>query len=262
MKMSWERGEEDGQPALGTGLSLLLLHAQEPALDALVLVDGRLALDLERQLRRSPPHRQAGARRGRPADSNEPGRRPKDQGLNEGDYVYVDANELDRPYIGWKDDDGPRHKAFRCMVRVKFNPGLPYNFTIMKHTGWIASERSVKAHETRARRPSAGRRDRLSGQLPLRIASEHHAELDDADAPDRHAVPQEDRRMGFTFGFDVDNHAINTVPKETLIRITKAEDGGMGGVGIWKPADHPVTAQPVRHRPKRTIPGTARRDTK
>ena len=42
--------------------------------------------------------------------------------------------------------------------------------------------------------------------------------------------------MGFTFGFDVDNHAINTVPKETLVRITKAEDGGMGGVGIWKPA--------------------------
>jgi nitrate reductase alpha subunit len=42
--------------------------------------------------------------------------------------------------------------------------------------------------------------------------------------------------MAFTFGFDVDNHAINTVPKETLIRIVKAEDGGVGGVGIWEPA--------------------------
>ena len=42
--------------------------------------------------------------------------------------------------------------------------------------------------------------------------------------------------MGYTFGFDVDNHAINTVPKETLIRITKAEDGGIGGVGVGKPA--------------------------
>ena len=42
--------------------------------------------------------------------------------------------------------------------------------------------------------------------------------------------------MGFVFGFDVDNHAINTVPKETLVRITKAEDGGIGGVGVWKPA--------------------------
>ena len=34
----------------------------------------------------------------------------------------------------------------------------------------------------------------------------------------------------------VDNHAINTVPKETLVRITKAEDGGLGGKGVWKPA--------------------------
>jgi nitrate reductase alpha subunit len=42
--------------------------------------------------------------------------------------------------------------------------------------------------------------------------------------------------MAFTFGFDVDNHAVNTVPKETLIRVTKAEDGGIGGTGIWKPA--------------------------
>ena len=42
--------------------------------------------------------------------------------------------------------------------------------------------------------------------------------------------------MAFGFGFDVDNHAINTVPKETLVRVIKAEDGGIGGKGPWKPA--------------------------
>src|SRR5262249_57506755 len=74
-----------------------------------------------------------------------------DRDVKEGDYVYVDANPQDRPYVGWDKDAGSfRHKAFRCLVRVKYNPGLPYNFTIMKHTGWIATERSVKAHETRA----------------------------------------------------------------------------------------------------------------
>ena len=35
------------------------------------------------------------------------------------------------------------------------------------------------------------------------------------------------------FGGEADNHAINTVPKETLVRITKAEDGGQDGQGIW-----------------------------
>ena len=66
------RGQEDGQPALGAGLPLLLLDAQEPALDPLVVVHGRLALDLERQLRRPVPGRQAGAGRRRPADPDEP----------------------------------------------------------------------------------------------------------------------------------------------------------------------------------------------
>jgi nitrate reductase alpha subunit len=47
--------------------------------------------------------------------------------------------------------------------------------------------------------------------------------------------------MGFVFGFDVDNHAINPVPKETLVRITKAENGGIGGQGLWKPAQLAVT---------------------
>jgi nitrate reductase alpha subunit len=40
----------------------------------------------------------------------------------------------------------------------------------------------------------------------------------------------------FIYGFEADNHGINTVPKETLIKIEKAEAGGMDGTGIWEPA--------------------------
>ena len=29
---------------------------------------------------------------------------------------------------------------------------------------------------------------------------------------------------------------INTVPKETLVRVVKAEDGGLGGKGKWEGA--------------------------
>jgi nitrate reductase alpha subunit len=159
-----------------------------------------------------------------------------DLGLNEGDYVFVDANELDRPYIGWKEDQGPRHKAFRCVVRVKFNPGLPYNFTIMKHTGWIATERSVKAHETRA--DGRALAAETGYQASYRYGS--HQSITRNWMMPMHQTDtlfhKKTGAMGYTFGFDVDNHAINTVPKETLIRITKAEDGGIGGVGVWKPA--------------------------
>jgi nitrate reductase alpha subunit len=43
-------------------------------------------------------------------------------------------------------------------------------------------------------------------------------------------------KMEFIFGYEADNHAINSVPKETLVKITKAEDGGLGGKGVWAPA--------------------------
>ena len=160
----------------------------------------------------------------------------KDQGINDGDYVWVDANELDRPYIGWTKDKSFRHRAFRCLVRVKFNPGLPYNFTILKHTGWIASERSVKAHETRSdgRALAAG----TGYQASYRYGS--HQSITRNWMMPMHQTDtlfhKKTGAMGFIFGFDVDNHAINTVPKETLIKITKAEDGGLGAKGVWRGA--------------------------
>jgi len=42
--------------------------------------------------------------------------------------------------------------------------------------------------------------------------------------------------MEFLFGGEGDNHMINTVPKETLVRVVRAEPGGLGGEGVWEPA--------------------------
>ena len=78
----------------------------------------------------------------------------EDLGLNEGDYVYVDANELDRPYIGWKDDTGPRHKAFRCLVRVKFNPGLALQ--LHDHEAHRLDRHRALGQGPRDRGPTAG----------------------------------------------------------------------------------------------------------
>jgi nitrate reductase alpha subunit len=43
-------------------------------------------------------------------------------------------------------------------------------------------------------------------------------------------------KMSFMHGGEADNHTVNTVPKETLVKISKAEDGGLGAKGIWGPA--------------------------
>ena len=41
----------------------------------------------------------------------------KDRGINDGDYVYVDGNPVDRPYRGWKPSD-PFYKVARLMIRA------------------------------------------------------------------------------------------------------------------------------------------------
>lgn len=159
----------------------------------------------------------------------------RDLGISDGDYVYVDANPADRPYIGARPDD-PFYKVARLMLRVKYNPAFPYNVTMMKHGTYIATEKSVKAHETRP----DGRALSEGGmyQANFRYGSQQsitrnwHMPMHQTDSLFHKAKVF----MYFIFGGEADNHAVNTVPKETLVRITKAEDGGLGGQGIWGPA--------------------------
>jgi nitrate reductase / nitrite oxidoreductase, alpha subunit len=72
----------------------------------------------------------------------------KDRGINDGDYVYVDGNPVDRPYRGWKPSD-PYYKVARLMIRAKYNPSYPYHVTMAKHAPYVSTPKSVKGHETR-----------------------------------------------------------------------------------------------------------------
>ena len=158
----------------------------------------------------------------------------KKLGIEDGDYIYVDANPADRPYVGWKQSD-PRYKAFRLLTRVKYNPAYPANTVMTKHSAWIATERTVKAHETR---PDGRALAADTGyQSNFRYGS--HQSVTRGWAPPIHQTDslfhKKAGSMSFVFGFDVDNHAVNTVPKETLVRVTKAEPGGRDGKGVWEP---------------------------
>lgn len=159
----------------------------------------------------------------------------KDMGINDGDYVYVDANPADRPYIGWNPRD-PFYKVSRLMLRVKYNPAYPYNFLMMKHAPFISTEKSVKAHETR---PDGRALSADTGyQANLRYGSQQSITrswlmpMHQTDS----LFHKSKAKMGFVFGYEADNHGINTVPKETLVKVTKAENGGLEGKGVWEPA--------------------------
>jgi nitrate reductase alpha subunit len=158
----------------------------------------------------------------------------KDLGLEDGDYVYVDANPADRPYIGWKPDD-PFYKVARLMLRLKYNPAYPYHIVMLKHGPFMATEKSVLAHETRPDKlaKSAG----TGYQANLRYGSQQSLTRDWSMPMHQTDTLFHKQKTGmqFIFGGEADNHALNTVPKETLVRITKAEDGGLDGKGPWEP---------------------------
>ncbi|MFQ6019626.1 MAG: molybdopterin-dependent oxidoreductase, partial [Dehalococcoidia bacterium] len=164
----------------------------------------------------------------------------KDLGIEDGDYVYIDANPADRPYLEAKPDD-PFFKVARLMLRVKYNPAYPYNIVMIKHSPFMATERSVKAHETR---PDGRAVSEDTGyQSNLRYGS--HQSLTRDWAMPMHQTDTLFHKakvaVAFMFGGEADNHAINTVPKETLVKITKAEPGGRDGKGVWQPATTGLT---------------------
>jgi nitrate reductase alpha subunit len=158
----------------------------------------------------------------------------RELGLADGDYVYVDADPADRPYIGAKPSD-PYYKVARLMLRVKFNPVYPRGTVMTKHGTFIATERSVKAHETR---PDGRAVSEDTGyQASFRYGSQQSVNRDWAMPMHQTDTLFHKAKIStsFMFGGEADNHAINTVPKECLVKISKAEDGGLGGRGKWAP---------------------------
>jgi nitrate reductase alpha subunit len=184
----------------------------------------------------------------------------RDLGINDGDYVYVDANPADRPYRG-ADPKDPFYKVARCMLRVKYNHAYPYNVVMMKHAPFIATEKSVRAHETR---PDGRALSENTGyQANLRYGSQQsltrnwHMPMHQTDSLFHKAKAS----MSFIFGGEGDNHALNTVPKETLVRVAKAEDGGLGGRGLWKPVTTGYTPDNENEFMKRYLAGDLHRQS-
>jgi nitrate reductase alpha subunit len=158
----------------------------------------------------------------------------KDLGISDGDCIYVDANPADRPYKG-ADPKDPFYKVARLMLRAKYNPAYPYHVVMMKHGTWIATEKTVKAHETR----EDGRALSESGyQANFRYGSQQSITREWAMPMHQTDTLFHKSKIAqkFIFGGEADNHYINTVPKETLVKITKAEDGGLNSKGKWEPA--------------------------
>ncbi len=153
--------------------------------------------------------------------------------VNDGDYVWVDANSDDRPYIGWKPDD-VWYQAARLKLRARYDPRIRPGMLISRHAPWASTPRTVAAQRTRkdgrTLTESGYESNFRSGSLQSCVRIYCQPTLMTDDLVRKNAVGQ-----GISQGQGNDAYGVNTPYKESLVKVTKAEDGGLGGHGRWEP---------------------------
>jgi nitrate reductase alpha subunit len=158
----------------------------------------------------------------------------KSLGIEDGDYVYIDADPSDRPYRGWKESD-PKFAATRLLCRARYYPGTPRGVTRMWHNMYGATFGSVKGAKERA--DGLAKNPNTGYQALFRTGSHQSCTrgwLKPTWMTD--SLVRKDligQKIGKGFAPDV--HCPTGAPRESFVKITKAEDGGIGGQGKWRP---------------------------
>jgi nitrate reductase alpha subunit len=163
-----------------------------------------------------------------PADARE-------LGIEDGDYIWIDADPSDRPYRGAKPDD-PDYKVMRMMTRARYYNGLARGVVRMWFHMYQATHGSVEGHETRddglAKSPRTGYQAmfRYGGhQSAVRTWLRPTLMTETLTRKDVYG-------QNIGAGFAIDVHCTVGAPKESFVKITKAEPGGVNGEGLWRPA--------------------------
>lgn len=159
----------------------------------------------------------------------------KELGLEDGDYIWIDADPEDRPYRGWKAGDED-YKVARLMCRARYYPGIPRGVVRMWFHMYQASHGTVKAHESR---PDGLAKNEKTGYQSVFRYGGHQSATRAWLRPTLQTdslVRKPSMGQVLGKGFEADVHCTVGAPKEAYVKITKAESGGIGGVGMWRPA--------------------------
>jgi nitrate reductase alpha subunit len=160
----------------------------------------------------------------------------KAMGIEDGDYVYIDADPSDRPYRNHKKGTED-YKVARLMLRARYYPGTPPGIARTWHNMYGASYGSVRAHESRP--DGLAKSEDTNYQAMYRYGSHQSATrawLKPTLMTDT-LVHKGMYGQGMEKGFAPDIHCPVGAPREAFVKITKAEAGGMDGKGLWRPAE-------------------------
>ena len=154
-------------------------------------------------------------------------------GVNDGDYVWVDADPADRPYIGPK--EGKMYEVSRLMIRARYNTSLPRGMLMIIHGMAGSTPKTIEAQKTNDDGSSTTDTGYTSAVRSGSQQSVVRGYLQPTQMTES-LVHKDYFTNKITQGFQVDTHTPTGAPKEVMVKVTKAEDGGIGGKGIWRPA--------------------------
>ncbi len=173
-------------------------------------------------------------------------------GIEDGDYVWVDASPNDRPYRGKR--NARMDKITRLMVRARYNPSFPRGFLNIKHSIYGATHSSIRAQEENPDGSGVTSQGYVAG---LRFGS-HQSCVRTWLNPTQMTgslVHKDYFTHKLVKGFTVDTHTPTGAHKESLVKVTLAEKGGLDGKGVWDPVKTKMTPGHENETMKRYIRG-------
>ncbi|MFA9518592.1 molybdopterin-dependent oxidoreductase, partial [Halopenitus sp. H-Gu1] len=157
----------------------------------------------------------------------------REEGFEDGDYVWVDADPKDRPYLG---ADGDPDEYARALMRVRYQPAMPRGVTRSWHNLNQASHGTTEATPDRKGLAKNEETDYVS----LYRRGGHQSMTRSWLRPT--ILTDEMNRKGLMGqsigkGFSPDVHCANGAPRESFVKFEKEGDAGEDGEGLWRPAE-------------------------
>jgi len=232
--MPWAEAKKTEHPRMKEGFKFIFhtpkyrhgAHTTPVDVDMIALLFGPFG-DLYRHDRRMP-YVNEGYVDINPSDA-------KELGVEDGDYVYIDPDPEDRPFRGWQKN--PKDMEFaRLLCRARYYPGTPRGITRMWHNVYTATPGSVEGHKTR--KDGLAKNPRTNYQAMFRSGSQQSATrgwLKPTWMTDT-LTRKNMFGQGIGKGFLQDVHCPTGAPREAVVKITKAEPGGIAPEKLWRPA--------------------------
>ncbi len=179
----------------------------------------------------------------------------KDLGIADGDYVWIDADPEDRPFRGWKDRP-EEMKYSRLLCRLRYYPGTPRGVTRMFYNMYGATPGTVRGA---AEDPNGLARNPDTGYQAMFRSGSHQSATRAWLKPTLMTdtmIRKDTVGQSIGQGFEPDVHCTVGAPRESFVRISKAEGGGMNGEGTWRPVELGITPHAESPAMKKFLSGS------